>query len=298
MRSRPGLWPLLALSIAPLAAACGGGAVEEKAVDDIAPVVEGKTPTGVDLNGIWLQVEDPDSLGVLVRFSPNRTFAIDDGGELAANPDALGRFGLDEDIITFTSQGSNLCTEGDSWAWQARLLDVGRLRIVHSEEGAGPCRVPAKTEWTLIRVMPVPYIEGSSAIRAITDAGPSDGPPPTASELAGIWLSPEAPLVAFGSDGSFVIDNHGNLDTNPAIRGNFEVKGGTSIFTIGGGHACTPGDSWAWKSSLLEDGMLHVVYSEEASGNCRQPLGTDWTLIRVSPSSPASAEVSAEIAAG
>jgi hypothetical protein len=93
----------------------------DRAAEEPSPPVEGRVPTGVDLNGIWLQVEDPDSLGVLVRFRANRTFAIDDGGELATKPDALGRFGLDEDTITFTTQGSNRCAEGDTWTWQARL---------------------------------------------------------------------------------------------------------------------------------------------------------------------------------
>jgi len=100
-----------------------------------------------------------------------------------------------------------------------------------------------KTEWTLIRVVPMPYIQGSVAIRAITYAGPAEGRPPTASELAGIWLSP-APLVGFGSDGTCVIDNHGSLDTDPAVRGTHVVDGDT-ITHDRGGQACTPQDSFA-----------------------------------------------------
>lgn len=297
MRSRTSLRAPLALSVSLLAASCGGAAVEEPAAEETLPAVEGRVPTGVDLNGIWLQVEDANSLGVLVRFSANSTFAIDDGGELATKPDALGKFDLDQNAITFTSEGSNLCTEGDSWAWQARLPAPGRLHIVHTEEAADACRTPLNTEWTLIRVMPRPYIEGSAAFRAIAEAGPAGGPPPTASELAGIWYSPEAPLTAFGPDGRFVIDNKGNLDTDPAIRGTYEVVGDTSTFTIGGGGACTPTDSWTWQASLPEDGMLHLVQGEEASGNCRVQSGSEWTLIRVSPSSSASSKASAEIAA-
>jgi hypothetical protein len=298
MKPHKRLWASLAISVALFGPACAGDASERSTVEEkTTQAVEGRAPTGVDLNGIWLQVEDANSLGVLVRFSVNSTFAIDDGGELATKPDALGRFDLDEDAITFTSKGSNLCTEGDSWTWQARLPEPGRLHIVHTEEAADACRTPLNTGWTLIRVMPRPHIEGSAAFRAIADAGAAEGPPPTASELAGIWYSPEAPLVAFGPDGRFLIDNKGNLDTTPAVRGTYEVVGDTSTFTIGGGGACTPTDSWTWQTSLSEEGLLHVVHGKEAGGNCRVPSGSEWTLIRVSPSSPASSEASAEIAA-
>jgi hypothetical protein len=297
MRSRTSLWALLALSVALLAASCGGGAVEEPAVEESAPVVEEEALTGTDLNGIWLQVEDANSLGVLVRFSANSTFAIDDEGELATNPDSLGRFRLEEDTITFTSQGSNQCAEGDSWAWQASLPEDGRLHIVHTEEAADPCRIPLKTEWTLIRLMPRTYIEGSAAVRATTAAGPTEGPPPTESELAGIWLSPAAPLVGFSRDGTFVIDNGGYFDTDPSVQGRYNVDGDTITFPNVSGHAC-PGASFAWQASLPADGLLHIVHREEGEGKCREPLGTEWTFIRVSPSSPASAEASAEITAG
>jgi hypothetical protein len=168
---------------------------------------------------------------------------------------------------------------------------------VHTEEAAGNCLVPTGTEWTLIRVMPRTYVDGSAAIRAIIDSGLADARPPTASELAGIWFSPQAPLVALDRDGTFVIDNKGDIDTGPAVRGTFNVDGDTSTFTIGGGRACVPGDSWTWQTSVSEDGLLHIVHGEEASGNCRVPTGEEWTLIRVSPSSPAIAEASAQITA-
>jgi hypothetical protein len=62
-------------------------------------------------------------------------------------------------------------------------------------------------------------------------------------------------------------------------------------------HACTSADNWAWQARLPEDGLLHVVQSDEGGGKCREPLGTEWTFIRMSPSSPASSKASAEIAA-
>jgi hypothetical protein len=287
----------LVMGVALFATACGGGTGQDPGVEASPPPV-GKAPTVVDLNGIWLQVEDSSELGLLVQFRPDGRFAIDNRGQLHSEPAVRGTHRVDGDTITFTIAGGDACTSGDSWAWRASLPENGRLKIVHTEEATGECLVPSGTEWTLIRVMPRTYVEGSAAIRAITDSGPAEGRRPTASELAGIWFSPESPLVALGGDGTFVIDNKGNLETDPAVRGTFEVNGDTSTFTIGGGHACVPGDSWTWQTSLSEDGLLHIVHGEEASGNCREPRGTEWTLIRVSPSSPASVEASAKIIAG
>ena len=297
MKSHKGLLALPALSVVLLGAACGGDAGQKSTVEEKrTQAIEERSPTAVDLNGIWLQIQDPDSLGVLIRFSPDHTFAMDDGGELASKPEAVGRFQLEGRALSLTSQGSNLCADGDSWAWRASLPENGRLNLVRTEEGADPCRIPIGTEWTLVRVMPRTYIEGSKAVRAMIDAGPAEGPPPTAAELAGIWYSPEAPLVQFSPDGTFAIDNGGYLDTDPSVRGRYELKGDTITFPNVSGHAC-PGTSFAWQASLLGEGLLRVVTSKEAGGSCREPLGTEWTFIRVSPSSPTSSEASAEIAA-
>lgn len=291
--SIPGL--TLMMVVALLATACGG--TDEKPGVAVSPQrVPTKAPTTLDLNGIWLQVEDTSELGLLAQFRPDGRFAIDNAGQLHTDPAVIGTRRVDGDTITFTIGGGHACTSGDSWAWRASLPDNGRLEIVHAEEASGNCRVPSGTEWTLIRVMPRTYVEASSAIRALADARPAEGRPPTASELAGVWFSPEAPLVALDRDGTFVIDNKGDL-ADPAVRGQFKVDGDTSTFTIGGGHACVPGDSWTWQTSLSEDGVLHIVHGKEAKGNCRVPTGEEWTLVRVSPSSPAGAEASAAITA-
>jgi hypothetical protein len=278
-----------------LMAACGGGGVEDPTVDENAPVVQGGAPSRADLAGIWLQVEDKSSLGVLVRFSPDGTFAMDDRGALATRPAARGTYKLGGDTITFTSgEGSDVCTEGDSWAWQTGLSEDGRLHVVHTDEAAGACRIPGETEWTLIRVAPRP----DAAIREIPAPASGKGPPPTANELAGVWLQNEDSglMVAFGRDRTFVVDNAGNIDTNPAVRGTYRVDGSTITFTIKGGHACASGDSWAWTGLLPDDGLLGLVHTKEATGNCRVPKGTEWTLIRVSPTSAAIADAVAGIA--
>ena len=267
-------------------------AAEEIApADRNAPVVEHPSLTANDLNGMWLLVENTTWPGLLVQFSSDGTFAIDDRGELTRIPAARGTFELDEDIIRFTSEGSDLCAEGDTWTWRATLPETGRLEIVHTEEAADPCRNPNGTEWTLARVSPA-----STATLGLTPSVSARGRPVTATEMAGIWFPVEAPGLAFSftDDGSFTVDNEGQLATSPDVRGTHVIKGDRITFTIEAGGACSFGDGWTWRADLLEDGLLRIKSAREASGNCRVERGTEWTLIRLSPGSASSAEIEAD----
>jgi hypothetical protein len=106
------------------------------------------------LAGVWLQVGDPDWLGLLVWFDQNeRTFAIDDSGRLPAGAAARGTFELAGDTIVFTSRGSSLCNEHDTWEWRANRSKAS-LHVVHTRSSAPPCWIPTGTEWTFIRVSP------------------------------------------------------------------------------------------------------------------------------------------------
>lgn len=282
MRSRTSQWALLALSVALLAAACGG-APEESAVEKTTPVVEGRPLTATGLAGIWLQVEDPSWR--LVRFSVARTFAIDDRGHLAETPAAEGTYKVDGDTITFTSEGSDVCTEGDSWAWQASLPEVGRLHIVHTEAAAGQCRIPVGTEWRFVRVSPGSPA-GLAANIELTAADTGEGQPPTARWLSGVWLGVEDGLqVRFSPDSTFAIDSGGALTTDPAVLGRYQVDGDTIIFTNETGHACRSGDNWAWRTGIEPDWVMHIVHTDAGTGNCQVDVGTKWVFIRVSATS-------------
>jgi hypothetical protein len=99
--------------------------------------------------------------------------------------------------------------------------------------------------------------------------------------------------VRFSPDGTLAMDNHGELGRTPAILGSYKLKGRAIIVTVSGGSAC-PGDDWTWRAGISEDGQLDTVLTEPGAGNCAQPVGTEWTFIRVSPRSAASAGITAE----
>jgi hypothetical protein len=288
---------VLAALVALAAASCARNGVET-APEESASVAKGWAPMATDVNGIWLQVEDPGALGLLVRFNYDGTFAMDDAGDLTTSPAATGTFELDGHSITFTSEGSDLCTDGDSWTWQASLSEGGSLHIV---EAADPCRTSHSTNWTLVRISP-----GSVSLRdgladgPITAAAPSHGRPPTANKLAGVWLPIESQglLVRFEPDGNIAVDNHGELDTRPAILGTYKLKGRSIIVTVRSGPACQAGDKWTWKAGLSGDGHLDTVLTERGTGNCARPVGTKWTFIRVSPSSEGGQTIQAPVNSG
>jgi hypothetical protein len=121
----------------------------------------------------------------------------------------------------------------------------------------------------------------------------SEGAPPTARRLAGIWRN-ESPgsrqlLVRFGPGKTFAIDNNGLLDTRPWSSGTYEVDGRT-VTLLG-----TAADQWAWVAGISEDGRLHTVMIYDHTAHVAP--GTEWTWTRVSPSSPAGAQITAEAAA-
>lgn len=133
----------------------------------------------------------------------------------------------------------------------------------------------------------------AAAIREIDPPETVDGRPPRTSDLAGIWLEVQGSpglLVRFSPDGTVAIDDAGRL-VDPAVRGTYEVDGNRLTFTVSGGGACVFEDRFAWRGSLSDEGLMHVVHVEEGFGNCRVPIGTEWTFILISPGSAASAQI-------
>ena len=261
-------------------------------------VPQGELPTAIALNGIWLQVGNPDSSGVLVSFRPDGTFSFDDRGRLPVDPLASGTFTISDDEIAFTTVRTGRCG-GAGWAWRASIPETGLMRAVYTAEGTGVCRTPAGTEWTLIRISPATAATDAMFGPGVIDTFPSQGPAPTPQELAGIWLAVDdlgstSLLVRFQADGEFVMDDRGGIVGVPSVTGSFEIDRHMMAFSVLGGSAC-PADTFAWKANLAGDGLLHVRHIEIASTpDCLIEAGTEWMLIRVSPNSPASDQLFAE----
>lgn len=130
------------------------GSIDDPRSVDESVEVEAGTLHVSSLAGVWLQIDDPNWLDLLVWFDPNdRKFAFAHIGRLPATPAAEGTFELAGDRIIFASEGSSLCDEGDRWEWRADRTRDG-LHVVHTRSSPPPCRIEGGTEWTFIRVSP------------------------------------------------------------------------------------------------------------------------------------------------
>jgi hypothetical protein len=135
---------------------------------------------------------------------------------------------------------------------------------------------------------------GSAEIETVhVDEQPS-GAAPEGAEILGVWrLENGERLFWLGADGRFAIDDRGLLDTAPAAVGTYELAGATIRLENGEGDLCPPG-SWELEATLAGDGALETVVGEDVEGRCSVGVGTRWTWLRVSPASPAGAELAAE----
>jgi hypothetical protein len=138
------------------------------------------------------------------------------------------------------------------------------------------------------------------------------GQPPTPSSLAGVWLNDAQPstggptyqlqwstaLLQLNPDGTYAFDPGGYLDTTPHSTGTYAVHERSVTFTIGGGSSeCGLGDGWAVQAGTSPAGQLHTTITDDLSDPCGVGIGTEWTWSRVSPSSPAGAELTTGAAA-
>ena len=141
----------------------------------------------------------------------------------------------------------------------------------------------------------------SEALNRERDNGTVGLLPPTPDTLAGIWARVQGPdlqptqfVARFSNDGRFVFDNSGEFDSHPAIVGTYAVQGDTISFGTTHTETCPVADKWAFRATLSQDGRLDIVFIEDGTGRCRVGVGTEWTLVRVSPRSAAGALILAD----
>jgi hypothetical protein len=124
-----------------------------------------------------------------------------------------------------------------------------------------------------------------------------EGQPPSADDLRGIWQHEAQPsrMIRFGPDDGFAVDTHGSIDSSPALVGTYELDGGDIVVTVTQvGGACDVGDTWTWRAGVPEDGRLQLVFTETGQGACAIPIGTEWSFVRLSPRSPAGADLAVD----
>jgi hypothetical protein len=242
--------------------------------------LQGLEPSVDGLAGIWI-IDDDNPL--LVRFSPDGTYAFDDLGLLDSSPAAAGTYVVNGRIITFTNGRSRICSNGDRYAWRAGLTEDGRLhaldlgKAVVTDDVEDDCDLVGESTWT--RVSP------SSPAGARISAKPAGeaAPPSTEWALRGIWLlEGGGHLLRFSTDGTYALDDAGALGNDPDDVGTLAVDGQGGITLTSGAESrtCAAGELWVWEQVRLAGGTLRGVVAENT---CPNNVEVDMTWVRLSP---------------
>jgi hypothetical protein len=244
------------------------------------PYLQGLEPTAERLAGIWV-IHDDNPL--LVRFSPDGTYAFDNIGLLDTDPAASGTFEVSGRTITFVEGQSRICPEGDRYGWRASVTTDGRLHVLHLstqeviDDIPDDCDLAGESTWTRVS----PSSQAGMRIPAIPQG--DEAPPSSISALRGIWLlEGGGHLIRFNTDGTYALDDGGALGKDPDDVGAFEVdaQGGVTLTSGGDSRTCAEGDRSVWENIRLAGGRLRAVVADNA---CPTGIETDLTWIRLSP---------------
>ena len=247
---------------------------------DIGTDVQGAAPTLETLSGIWLFDGGPDAgeTGMLMRFDPDGTFAIDAYGSLDSAPATRGTFGIDGDQVHFEVAPSARCPTGETFTLRVGVSADGRLDSVMTEPGCGVAR---GTEWSWTRVSPASAL--GTEIRAPAPSGDA-APPVDVRSLEGIWLlEGTGQLLRISFSGAYAIDDTGTLGTDPYDEGTIEVRGAKVVLISGpGSRACQAGATWEWATVVVEpfgSAMRGVMRTDECGHGVED---TKLTWVRIS----------------
>lgn len=131
-----------------------------------------------------------------------------------------------------------------------------------------------------------------------------EGLPPTAELLQGVWYEdpgtgewPVPVMASFTPDGTFSM---GSLDQGSWLSGTYEVEGQRIRFTVTGGACLGIGGltgAFLWDAGIVAEGRLEATHrgstvgSPDNVGTCLIRVGEPYNFTRVSPTSPAAADI-------
>ena len=138
--------------VSPMSAAGSAAVTTVETVEDAAP------PTLQAMFGIWHR----QGSGQLLRLSIDGTYAIDDGGLLAGDPDDTGSYELDGQTVTLTSAGSASCAAGDTQVLEGFMLSSVRVnevdmlftRLIDATASGSECPIHTAGDQTWLRISP------------------------------------------------------------------------------------------------------------------------------------------------
>ena len=252
---------------------------EANSTDVDVPAVHGAVPTLETLRGIWLFDGGPDGgeTGMLMRFDPDGTFAIDAYGSIDSGPATRGTFRIEGHLVRFEVEPSARCGTGETFTFRTGLPEDGRLETFMVEPG---CGVTSGTEWTWTRVSPVST--GGMTIRAGSPSGDAE-PPEDALALDGIWLlEGTGQLLRISFSGSYAIDDQGTLGTAAYDEGALEIDGRTVVLVSGpDSRECREGARWTWTAVAVEPfGLaMRATSGRDVCGHRVEDAALTWIRI-------------------
>ncbi len=244
--------------------------------------MEGRPPTADSIRGIWQHATQPSRM---IRFGPDQAFAVDTHGSIDSSPALVGSYEIDgRDIVVTVTQVGGACDVGDTWTWRTGVPEAGRLQLVFTETGRGPCAIPIGTEWSFIRLSPRSSAGADLTADPVGGSAPLPANPDEALEiLDGLWLLEQGGhLLRLRPYGTYAIDDAGLLATDPYDAGAIEVAGTTLTLVSGAGsNRCAEGDRLVLRSVQIDE-IGRSLRGTVVDDDCSHGIGARPTWIRLS----------------
>jgi hypothetical protein len=292
---RPDWRRLMTLAAAAAAILLVGALVLTTRGDPVRQVTEQPPMSMARLAGVWSLAGSrdadgevqADARGVLMTFGADGDFAFDSRGSIDVSPTLSGTYELDTSTVV-THRLRGVCSEAIDFT--VAMPEDGRLHTTVTESGEGKgCAIPVGTTSEWVRVSPI-SAAGSATVTTVQSV--EDTAPPTLQAMYGIWqLQGSGQLLRLAIDGTYAVDDGGQLAGDPDDTGRYEIDGHTLTLTSAGSASCAAGDTQVLDGFTLRsvrvaeaDLLLTKVIDATASGSaCPIHTAGDQTWLRISP---------------